>query len=161
MNSVQEAAKLAADSAKFSNVRGMFAMPPEYFRPSNADDLVDAMAIVAAGAPDLPFWYYHFPVMSNVNVDMFDFILSADKSGKIPNLMGIKYTDEHLMQFNEIGDFKNNKYNMMIGRDEILTGALAGGVADADVGSTLNFISYNIPIRPLFESMEKENIKKA
>ena len=72
--------------------------------------------------------------------------------------MGIKYTDEHLMQFNTIGDFKDHKYNMMIGRDEILTGALAGGVANADVGSTLNFISYNIPIRPLFESMEKDNI---
>ena len=152
MNSVQEAAKLSSEAAKLG-AKGIFAMPPEYFRPSTADQLVDAMAVVAAGAPDLPFWYYHFPVMSNVNVDMFDFIQSADKSGKIPNLMGVKYTDEHLMQFNEIGDFKNNKYNMMIGRDEILTAALAGGVADADVGSTLNFITYNVPIRPLFESI--------
>lgn len=157
MNSVQEAAKLAAISAKLG-AKGIFAMPPEYFRPSNAADLVDAMAVVAAGAPDLPFWYYHFPVMSNVNVDMFDFIQEADKTGKIPNLMGVKYTDEHLMQFNEIGEFKNNKYNMMIGRDEILTAALAGGVADADVGSTLNFISYNVDVRTHFEKLNKEDI---
>ena len=96
MNSVQEAKKLAAFSAKIG-VKGIFAMPPEYFRPSTADQLVDAMAVVASGAPDLPFWYYHFPAMTNVNVDMFDFVTAADKSGKIPNLMGVKYTDEHLM----------------------------------------------------------------
>ena len=160
MNSVQEAKKLAATSAKLG-AKGIFAMPPEYFRPGTPDQLVDAMAVVASGAPDLPFWYYHFPVMTNVNIDMFAFVQAADKSGKIPNLMGVKYTDEHLMQFNEIGGFKNKKYNMMIGRDEILTAALAGGVADADVGSTVNFISYNVEVRPLFNSLDRADILKA
>lgn len=69
-NSVQEAAKLASESAKLG-AKGIFSMPPVYFRPSTPDTLVDAMAVVAAGAPDLPFWYYHFPAMSNVNIDMW------------------------------------------------------------------------------------------
>merc|ERR1712166_1688595 len=141
MNSVQEAKKLAATSATLG-AKGIFAMPPEYFRPGTPDQLVDAMAVVASGAPDLPFWYYHFPVMTNVNVDMWDFVQAADKSAKIPNLMGVKYT-------------------VMIGRDEILTAALAGGVADADVGSTVNFITYNVEVRPLFDSLDKADILKA
>jgi len=72
-------------------------MPPTYFRPSNPDDLVTAMAVVASGAPDLPFWYYHFPAMTYVDQDMFSFVRSAEESGKIHNLMGVKYTDEHIM----------------------------------------------------------------
>jgi N-acetylneuraminate lyase len=102
MNSVQEAKELAhkvseIEGGNGAKVKGILAMPPTYFRPSNPDDLVSAMAVVASGAPDLPFWYYHFPAMTYVDQDMFSFVRSADESGKIPNLMGVKYTDEHIM----------------------------------------------------------------
>ena len=50
---------------------------------------------------------------------------------------------------------------MLIGRDEILTAALAGGVADGDVGSTLNFMAWNVEVRPLFDSLDKKDILKA
>ena len=33
---------------------------------------------------------------------------------------------------------------MLMGRDEILTSALATGVCDADVSSTVNFLTYNL-----------------
>lgn len=96
MNSSQEAAAYAQNLAglALNGVKGIFAMPPTYFRPGTTDALVDAMAIVAAGAPELPFWYYHFPAMTDVDLDMFDFVRKADESGKIPNLMGVKFTNE-------------------------------------------------------------------
>ena len=102
MNSVQEAAGLARE-VNLLGVSGILAMPPTYFRPSTPQSLVDAMAVVAAGAPSLPFWYYHFPDMTKVDMSMFSFVRAADESGKIPNLMGVKFTNELLMDFNEIG----------------------------------------------------------
>ena len=102
MNSFQEAAGLARE-VNLLGVSGILAMPPTYFRPSTPQSLVDAMAVVAAGAPSLPFWYYHFPDMTKVDMSMFSFVRAADESGKIPNLMGVKFTNELLMDFNEIG----------------------------------------------------------
>ena len=62
----------------------------------------------------------------------------------MPNFMGVKFTNEILMDFNSIGHYKNGKYNMLFGRDEILTSALATGVCDGDVSSTVNFLTYNL-----------------
>jgi len=160
MNSVQEAAGLARE-CDLLGVKGILAMPPTYFRPSTPESLVDTMAVVASGAPNLPFWYYHFPDMTKVDMSMFSFVRAADESGKIPNLMGVKFTNELLMDFNEIGNFKNKKYNMLIGRDEIMTSALATGVADGAVGSTVNFMSYNLNLKSLWESGDKDDYKKA
>ena len=78
-------------------------MPPVYFKPENIEALVDTMALIASGAPDLPFWYYHFPDKTNVDLNMYEFVKSADESGKIPNLMGVKFTNEHIMDLNAIG----------------------------------------------------------
>jgi len=39
-----------------------------------------------------------------------------------------------------------------MGRDEIMTSALATGVADGAVGSTVNFMSYNLNLKTLWES---------
>ena len=163
MNSSQEAASLARTVAGLASggVKGIFSMPPTYFRPNSVDALVDAMAVVAAGAPDLPFWYYHFPAMTDVDLDMFEFVRRADESGKIPNLMGVKFTNEQIMAFNQIGNYKSKKYNMLMGRDEILTSALTTGVADGAVGSTLNFMSFNCPLIDLYATGNKADKEKA
>merc|ERR1711904_6596 len=136
-------------------------MPPVYFKPIDIDDLVDIVSYVAAGAPDLPIWYYHFPAKTGVNFNMFEFIEAADKSGKIPNLMGVKFTNEILMDFVAVGNFKNKKYQMLMGRDEERTGALASGVVDADVSSTINFMTYNLPLKTWFDENTKESMAKA
>jgi len=119
-------------------------MPSVYFKPATIPNLVDTMAIVAGGAPDLPFWYYHFPAKTGVEFNMFQFVEEADKTAKIPNLMGVKFTNEILMDYNSAGHYKNKKYNMLFGRDEMLTSALATGVSDGDVSSTVNFLTYNL-----------------
>jgi len=136
-------------------------MPPVYFKPANIDQLVDVISYVAAGAPDLPIWYYHFPAKTGVDFNMFQFVEAADASGKIPNLMGIKFTNEMLIDFTAVGNFKNKKYQMLMGRDEELTGALATGVADADVSSTINFMSYNLPLKTLFNKYTKAGMEEA
>lgn len=44
---------------------------------------------------------------------------------------------------------------MLMGRDEILTSALATGAADGAVGSTMNFMTFNLPLKTLWESGNK------
>lgn len=119
------------------------------------------MAVVANGAPELPFWYYHFPAMTDVDMSMFSFVREAEETGKIPNLMGVKYTNEQLMDFNEIGNYKNKKYNMLIGRDEIATSALTTGVCDGAVGSTQNFMTFNLNLQELYSTWNKADKEKA
>lgn len=162
MNSVQEGQRLAHKVSLLTGtdnkkVMGILAMPPTYFRPSTPEALVDTMAVVASGAPDLPFWYYHFPDMTKVDMSMYSFVKSADESGKIPNLMGIKFTNELLMDFNQIGTFKDKKYNNLMGRDEILTSAITTGVADGAVGSTMNYMSFNLNLKELYGTWNKHD----
>jgi len=141
-----EEARAMASKAATMGLHGIFCMPPVYFKPGSIDELIDVVAFVAAGAPDLPIWYYHFPAKTGVDFNMFQFIEAADKSGKIPNLMGVKFTNEILMDLTAIGFYKNRKYQMLMGRDEQMTAALATGAVDADVSSTINFMSFNLPL---------------
>ena len=91
---------------------------------------------IAAAAPDLPFYYYHIPSMTNVKFTGLAFLKAA--TGKIPNLAGIKFTHEDLMDFAECQAFEDGRFDILFGRDEVLLSALATGAKGA-VGSNYNF----------------------
>lgn len=121
---------------------GIGVMAPYFFKPSNVEDLVSFCAEVAASAPSLPFYFYHMPSMTGVNFPMIRFLEQASK--KIPNLAGIKYTHEDLMDYQLCLAFEDGRYDMLFGRDEMLVCGLSLGARGA-VGSTYNFASplYN------------------
>jgi len=121
---------------------GIGAMAPCFFKPQNVEDLVSFCAEVAASAPSLPFYYYHIPSMTHVNFPMISFLEQA--SDQIPNLAGIKYTYEDLMDFQLCLSFEEGRFDMLYGRDETLVCGLSLGARGA-VGSTYNFASplYN------------------
>jgi N-acetylneuraminate lyase len=126
---------LAAHAQKIgADAIGCFA--PFFFRPSTVDDLVQFCAEVAKAAPDLPFYYYHMPAMTGVNFAMADFLSAA--SPRIPNLAGVKFTHENLMDFQHCLGLEDGRFDMVFGRDEVLLGALATGTRAA-IGSTYNF----------------------
>lgn len=136
--SLVDSIDLAKHAASTKGVSGILAMTPVYFKPSVAG-LVDFLAAVAAGAPELPFWFYHFPDDTGVLPGGAHKVLElVDKSGKIPNFMGIKYTDYNLMDFQVCTQVRNGHYNMLYGRDEQLLSALELG-ADAGVSSTIQY----------------------
>ena len=98
--------------------------------------LAKACAEVASVVPDMPFYYYHIPVLTGVGFAMYDLLQAID--GKISNFAGIKYTHEDFMDFLSCMNFKYKKYDMMWGRDENMLSALALGTKAA-VGSTFNY----------------------
>lgn len=109
---------------------------PYYFKPANVDMLAQCCAEVAAAVPDMPFYYYHIPVLTGVGFPMFDLLKAVDKS--IPNFAGIKYTHEDFMDFLSCINFQEGKYDMLWGRDENMLPALSLGSRGA-VGSTYNY----------------------
>lgn len=111
---------------------------PTFFKAANVDQLVNYCAKVAEAAPTLPFYYYHIPVMTGIELPIFDFFKAATR--RIPNLAGIKFTHENLMDYSRCLNLDGGKFNVLFGRDEILLAALAMGATGA-VGSTYNYMA--------------------
>jgi len=130
--------RMLAEHAAQIGAHSVATMGPTFFRPARAEQLVDFCAEVAAAAPGLPFYFYHIPVMSGIQVPMIDFVSLAVK--RIPNFAGLKFTDENLMSYAQCLNFEEGRCNILFGRDEILLAALALGATGA-VGSTYNFMA--------------------
>lgn len=133
--------------AQHSRDVGIYAVSfttPFYFKPANAEMLAACCKTIADSVPEMPFYYYHIPVLTGVNITMFDLLKAVDDT--IPNFAGIKYTHEDFMDFQSCMSFGDRKYDMLWGRDENMLSALALGTKGA-VGSTYNYAA------PLYYSL--------
>ena len=147
------------DLAKYAQREGIYAVSftaPFYFKPADAKALAACCKAIADEVPDMPFYYYHIPVLNGCNVAMIDLLKEID--GEIPNFAGIKYTHEDFMDFLSCLHFQNGKYDMLWGRDENMLPALAVGAKGA-VGSTFN---YAAPLYyELIAAFDNNDLKKA
>lgn len=125
-----------ARHAETIGLYGVSFTAPFYFKPADVDMLAQACIAVAESVPDMPFYYYHIPVLTGVEFPMIELLKKID--GKLPNFSGIKYTHEDFMDFLSCLQFKGGKYDMLWGRDENMLPALSLG-ARAAVGSTFNY----------------------
>jgi len=107
-----------------------------YFKPSSVENLVDCMAQIAASCPEMPFYYYHIPMLTGVGMDMLRFLELAEI--QIPNLQGIKYTANTIWEYQACLNHFGDRFNILYGFDEMLLPALSVG-ATAAIGSTYNF----------------------
>lgn len=125
--------------AKHAYEIGLYAVSltaPFYFKPANVDMLAQACIMVGESIPDMPLYYYHIPVLTGVNVPMYDLLKALDE--KLPNFAGVKYTHEDFMDYQSCMSYQNGKYDMLWGRDENMLSALVLG-AKGSVGSTFNY----------------------
>ena len=116
------------DLAVHAKEIGAFAigiMGPNFFNPQTVDDLVEYISEIASLVPDFPVYYYHMPSMSGVSLSMTGFLQQA--SGKIPNLVGLKFTYFDLMEFNQCMMVDNGKFDILHGYDETLLCGLTLG----------------------------------
>jgi len=135
--SLAEAVALTKHASDTPGIYGAVCMTPVYFKPT-LETLHDFLVQTAAAAPEFPFWFYHFPDDTGVLPGSANKLLDmVDKSGKIPNFMGIKFTDYNLMDFVLCKQIAKGKYNMLYGRDEQALQAMDSG-ASAAVSSTVN-----------------------
>lgn len=133
--SVRESLRLTEHAAKI-NPFAVSAMPPSFFKPATTDALAGFCGEIAAAAAKLPFYYYHIPSMTQVQLPMVR-LLSA-VSDRVPNFRGIKFTHNDIMEFRQCLIFDGGRYDILFGRDELLLGAMPYGTRGA-VGSTYNY----------------------
>lgn len=133
-NSLSAARELATHAQRIG-ADAVSATCPSYFKIDRVETLVDSMVHVAAGAPDLPFYYYHIPSLTSVQIDTLRFVELAQV--RIPNFAGLKFTTHALHEFQMCLEHDDRRFDTLWGVDEMLLGAITVGARGA-VGSTYN-----------------------
>lgn len=136
---LEDAKSLGKHAAHLSNVTAVSTVGPFYRKPADVAGLVDFCQQVAGAAPNVPFYYYHIPALTEVDFSMVDFL--AQGSEKIPTLRGIKFTNHDYVDFSRCLEFANGKYDIMFGNDELMSCGLMLG-ARGFVGSTYNLFPH-------------------
>jgi N-acetylneuraminate lyase len=134
-SSIEECRKLAAHAEQIG-ADAISSVAAFYFKPTTVGNLVKCMAQIASAAPNTPFYYYNIPTLTGVATDMVTFLEQAEKV--IPNLAGIKYTASTLHEYQACLNYKDGKFDILFGFDEMLLPALAVGAKGA-IGSTYTF----------------------
>ena len=148
--------KKLAEHAEKIGAYAFSCMGPIFLAPNKVNDLVSFCATVALGAPSLPFYYYHIPSVSNVNISMPAFLKKAQN--EIPNLTGIKFTHRNMMEMMQCLLAENERWDILHGFDEELLMGLTAGAHGA-VGSTYNYMAplYN----NIINAFNEGDLKKA
>ena len=134
-DSLAQAAELAAH-AQSIGADAIAAVPPTYFGVASDDILIDCLLKITTAAPNVPFYYYHIPRLTGVNFDVLSFLEKGEQC--LPTLAGIKYTAPSVFEFQSLLNYKDGKYTVLFGTDEMLSSALSIG-AYGPIGSTYNF----------------------
>jgi N-acetylneuraminate lyase len=134
-DSMVEARRLAAHARRIG-ATAISATPPTYFKPETLDVLIGCLAEITSGVPDLPFYYYHIPGRTGVNLDMVELLKAAGR--RLPSLAGIKFSSPAVHEFQACMAVEDGRFDLLWGTDEMLLSGWSVGARGA-VGSTYNF----------------------
>lgn len=144
-NSLKAAAELAGH-AESIGADAVSATPTGYFKVGSEKELVEGLVPLVEAAPKTPFYYYHIPLLSGVNLDPIK--LTGRSMDRLPTFCGIKYSDGgslyHLSLLQKVGP----GLEFMAGSDEAYLMAAAQGF-QAAVGSTYNYAA------PIYDQVRK------
>jgi N-acetylneuraminate lyase len=143
-NCLADARALAAHSQQAGAI-AVAALAPSYFKPGSVGALIDCCAEIAAGAPELPFYFYDIPALTGVTLPMPEFL--ARGSDRIPTLCGVKWTNPDLCAYQACLNAPGG-FDVPWGNDEYLLAAMAVGARGA-VGSSYAFAA------PLYQRLMK------
>lgn len=154
-NCLADAADLAAHAQQIG-AAAVSAITPTYFPMNSTEILLQSMKQIADACPELPFYYYHIPALTSAGANVFDFLEMADT--KIPNLRGVKFTNEQIHVYLACKTAAAGKYDVVFGYDEMMIAGWSAG-SKAFVGSTFNFMA---PLYiKLIEEAEAGNLEEA
>ena len=127
--------ELARHAAE-KGVDAVGAIAPFYFKPATVEQLVDFYKPIAEAIAPIPFYTYHMPSVTGVDLPMKEFLEKGSKV--IPNLAGIKFTSNNFMEMLECIRLDGGRFDILNGFDEMLLCGLTVG-ACGGVGSTYNY----------------------
>ncbi|XP_056133241.1 N-acetylneuraminate lyase [Lampris incognitus] len=138
--SLKDSQELACHAAKVG-ADGIAVIAPSFFKPRTVDALLKFLQQVASAAPTLPFYYYHIPAVTGVDLKARDILEGIDKL--IPSFMGVKFSGRDLMDFGQWVHCSRPQWSLLYGVDEQMLAGLAMG-ANGAVGSTYNYVGSQI-----------------
>lgn len=153
-------AKESCDLAKHAQACGAVgtsAASSTYFKPTSVKSLVEYCKMIADGAPSLPFYYYHIPGITGVDLPLDDFYSLA--INEIPNFRGIKFSSTDLIVLGSCLKIRNQHphHELFWGVDEANSVALDHGL-EACIGSTYNMLA---PVNHLMMSLQRRGEREA
>lgn len=126
-----------AEHAQAIGAWGIGAMAPPFPKIARVEELAQYCKEIAAGAPELPFYFYHIPAFNGAFLPMIELLKCVEDV--IPNFAGIKYTFESLYEYNQCRLYKDGKFDMLHGQDETILSSLIMGGAQGGIGGTTNY----------------------
>ncbi|XP_070817083.1 N-acetylneuraminate lyase [Chaetodon trifascialis] len=153
--SLKDSQELALHAAQIG-ADGIAVISPSFFKPKSAYALQLFLQEVAKVAPFLPFYYYHIPAVTGVNVLARDVVEDIEKF--IPSFRGVKFSGTDLMDFGQCVSSSQPHWSILYGVDEQLLAALVLGAHGA-VGSTYNYLGCHV--NKLISAFEKGDLDQA
>ncbi|TNN53810.1 N-acetylneuraminate lyase [Liparis tanakae] len=119
--SLKDAKELAGHAAQIG-ADAIAVMAPFFFKPRTADALRSFLQEVASAAPNLPFYYYHIPAVTGVNVPVKDVLEGIEEL--IPSFRGVKFSGSDLMDFGQCVSDSPPHWSFLYGMDEVGPGSI-------------------------------------
>ena len=104
-----------ARHAQDIGAQAISAIAPRYFGCDSLDTLMACLSELCAHVPDLPFFYYHIPGLSGVNLNMMRLLERA--ADQLPAFAGIKYSATNVHEFQACLDWAGERYSILFGCD--------------------------------------------
>ncbi|KAL1512716.1 hypothetical protein ABEB36_002259 [Hypothenemus hampei] len=122
----------------------ILCLPDLYFRPQSNQELINYLRLVSAAVPNLPLLYYHIPANTGVNISVADFLEEA--ADQLPNLVGVKYTDNDINGAIAAVRAALGKYTIFIADDTVMAEAFSNGFNSAIASSISAFPHFSTEI---------------
>jgi N-acetylneuraminate lyase len=149
-------AQMMAAHAERSGADAIATLTPSFLKPATVDDLIACCKPVAEAAPNLPFYLYDIPAITEVRLSMPEFLERGKE--QILNLKGLKFTNSDLVQLQECLHLNDAEFDILFGCDEILLTSVLLGCQGA-VGSTYNFAATHY--RGMLDAFEAGDLPAA
>jgi len=134
-NSLKASAELAGH-AESIGADAVSATPTGYFKVTGEAELVEGLLPIVEAAPQTPFYYYHIPFLSGVNLDPMK--LTDLAMDRLSTFCGIKYSDGGSLYNLPLLEKVGPGLEFLAGSDEAYLMSVAQGFKGA-VGSTYNY----------------------
>jgi N-acetylneuraminate lyase len=150
--STDMAVQLAKDAEK-AGATAVSSVPPIYYQVGLEGMIRHITAIVQA--TDLPTYYYHIPMLTNLNLTGDEIV---EGFGGVKGLVGLKFSHTDLFLLWWIIEASGGRLRVFNGSDQMLFQALSTG-AIGGVGSTYNYQMANIAA--VFNAVKAGDLTKA
>ena len=150
--STNDAVELAAH-ARTAGAAAVGSITPIYYG-YGIKDIVEYYTKIGQ-ASDLPVYVYYIPMRTGASLSLSDYL---EEISAIPNLAGIKYSDNNLYLLQKIVAEIGDKLNILSGFDEILSAALMMG-AHGGIGSNYNILPELF--LGVYDAIQTSNIPQA